>query len=273
MSDASERDRIEGKIEDDGPLELDLGDEPRKLTRRELLRRVAGAAGAAALVPGSLAADDGAHGAGEEGGTAPDGGTGPEDGASGTPGTGPAGRPPEAPTPPLVNLSARETAILTAMVDRLIPSDEHGPGAVECGALQYIDRGLGGALSGDREAYRAGLAGLDRYSRYSRGAPFVDLEPAVQDSVLLDVQTGGATGSGAGFGGSSGSFFGMVQDHVWEAMFGDPHYGGNRNFAGWDLVGYPGPRLGVSPEDQARLESGELEPIRRSAYQYSLFQQ
>ncbi len=64
----------------------------------------------------------------------------------------------------------------------------------------------------------------------------------------------------------------MVKNHVWEAMFGDPHYGGNRDFAGWDLVGYPGPRLGVGPEDQARLEAGELEPVRRSAYDYSLFQ-
>lgn len=242
------------------------------LSRRELLRRVAGAAGAAALVPGTLAGE-----ATPSRNESPKGGTrnpvaesgADQTGASG----GPAGRTAEAPTPPLVNLSARETAILTAMVDRLIPSDEHGPGAVESGALQYIDRGLGGALSEDREAYRAGLAGLDRYGRYSRGAPFLELEPSVQDSVLLDLQTGGATGSGAGFGGSSGSFFNMVKGHVWEAMFGDPHYGGNRNFAGWDLVGYPGPRLGVSAEDQARLEAGELEPVRRSAYQYSLFQQ
>jgi len=202
-----------------------------------------------------------------------DSGAGSGPAARPTEATGPAGRTPQAPTPPLVNLSARETAILTAMVDRLIPSDEHGPGAVECGALQYIDRGLGGALSEDREAYQTGLAGLDRYSRYSRGAPFIELEPSVQDSVLLDLDTGGATGSGAGFGGSSGAFFNMVKGHVWEAMFGDPHYGGNRNFAGWDVVGYPGPRLGVSAEDQARLESGELEPIRQSAYQYSLFQQ
>lgn len=239
---------------------------PRELSRRDLLRAAA-AAGAIALIPGRVAGERARAGAE----------AGPETDAAasasgGVEPAGPAGRAPQAASAPLVNLTARETAILTAMVDRLIPSDEHGPGAVESGALQYIDRVLSASLSEDREAYRTGLAGLDRYSRYSRGATFTELEPSVQDSVLLDLDTGGATGSGAGFGGSSGAFFNMVKNHVWEGMFGDPHYGGNRDFAGWDLVGYPGPRLGVGPEDQARLEAGELEPVRRSAYDYSLFQ-
>jgi hypothetical protein len=33
-------------------------------------------------------------------------------------------------------------------------------------------------------------------------------------------------------------------------MFSDPYYGGNKNFAGWDLIRYPGIRLAVGPEDQ-----------------------
>ncbi|MFP3947958.1 MAG: gluconate 2-dehydrogenase subunit 3 family protein [Longimicrobiales bacterium] len=238
---------------------------PRRLSRRELLK-AASAAGAVALVAGRLKADEPAEASAsspEGSDPGPAGRAGPE---------ARAGRSPQAPRAPMVNLTAQETALLTAMVDRLIPSDEHGPGAVESGALQYIDRLLGAPLSEERDAYRTGLAGLDRYSRYSRGARFTELEPAVQDSVLLDLDTGSATGSGAGFGGSSAVFFNMVKNHVWEAMFGDPHYGGNRDFAGWDLVGYPGPRLGVSAEDQARLEAGELEPVRRSAYDYSRFQ-
>ena len=221
---------------------------PKKISRRELLRG-AGLAGAAAILPGSL------HGLAEgEGEVLPDE-------ASIAASTGA----PRAAVPQ--NLTVEETEILDAMVGRLIPSDEHGPGAREAGALDYIDRELGGALTSSRDAYRAGLLALDRYSQYTRGARFIELDAKDQDSVLFDVQTGGATGAGAGFLGSSGGFFNMVRGHTWQATFGDPVYGGNRDFIGWDLIRYPGPRRAVSPEDQKALESGSLEPLRRSAYE------
>ena len=49
-------------------------------------------------------------------------------------------------------------------------------------------------------------------------------------------------------------------------MFGDPYYGGNKNFAGWDLIRYPGPRLATSPDDQKM--GVEIKPyhIRRTAH-------
>src|SRR5688572_286498 len=75
------------------------------------------------------------------------------------------------------SLTAIESDILEAVVARLIPSDELGPGAKEARAAHYIDRALGGALSNQREAYRAGLAALDTYARMSRGKPFVELTP------------------------------------------------------------------------------------------------
>ncbi len=218
-----------------------------KISRRELLRS-AGLAGAAAFLPA------GVHGLAEgEGEILPDEistATAKQASRSALP----------------QNLTAEETEILDAMVARLIPDDEHGPGAREAGAVGYIDRELGGALSSSREAYRAGLLALDRYSEYSREARFVALTEKDQDSVLFDLQTGGATGAGAGFLGSSAAFFNMVRGHTWEATFGDPIYGGNKDFVGWDLIRYPGPRSAVSPDDQRRLEQGELEPLRRSAY-------
>ena len=79
------------------------------------------------------------------------------------------------PVGPLMNLTARETEILSAMVDRLIPSDELGPGGLDAGALRYIDRALSEAESDAAEAYRNGLTALDRYSEYSRGKPFTEL--------------------------------------------------------------------------------------------------
>ena len=224
------------------------------ISRRDLLR-TAGAAGAAALVPHSIAAAAPAEAI--------------EAGAAALPGPSITTAP--APTGPLMNLTARETEILSAMVDRLIPSDELGPGALEAGALRFIDRALSEAESDSAGAYRSGLAALDRYSHYSRGAAFVELSATDQDSVLIDLQTGGATGANVGFVGSSGSFFNMVKSHTWQGTFGDPHYGGNVDFIGWDLLGYPGVRMGVSEDEQARLEADELTPVRRSAYDYATF--
>ncbi len=229
------------------------------ISRRDLLR-TAGAAGAAALVPGAVGAVRDET---------------PETSPTASPGAGPvAGSSPAETAPlsarPLANLTARETEILSAMIDRLIPSDDLGPGALDAGVVRYIDRALSEAESDAADAYRAGLAALDTYSRYTRGGPFIDLSTVDQDSVLIDVQIGAATGAGVGFVGGSGSFFNMVKSHTWQGMFGDPQYGGNVNFVGWDLLDYPGVRLGVSPEEQRLLEADQLEPVRRSAYDYGM---
>jgi gluconate 2-dehydrogenase gamma chain len=171
-----------------------------------------------------------------------------------------------------MNLTAQETEILSAFVDRLIPSDDMGPGAIEAGALSFIDRILSETEADSVEAYRTGLAALDRYSRYSRGAPFVELSDRDKDSVLIDVQLGGATGAGVGFAGSSGAFFNMVKGHTWQWTFGDPMYGGNVNLIGWDILGYTGVSMRISDEDQKLMEEGKLPPARRSAYEYGQFQ-
>jgi gluconate 2-dehydrogenase subunit 3-like protein len=170
---------------------------------------------------------------------------------------------------PLEALTADEAELLTAIVARLIPSDANGPGAVEAGAVTYIDRALAGPLASSREAYRRGLAALERYAISSRGGPFRSLPDADQDSLLIDVETGSATGSGAGFEGSSAVFFAMLRAHAWQGTFCDPYYGGNRGYVGWDLIGYPGVRTAVTPDDQ-RL--GQVPArLRRSAYDGDMF--
>jgi gluconate 2-dehydrogenase gamma chain len=88
-----------------------------------------------------------------------------------------------------------------------------------------------------------------------------------QDSLLIDVEAGAATGSG--FGASSAAFFAMLRAHTWQGTFGDPYYGGNRDYVGWDLIGYPGVRTVVNADDQ-RL--GVVpRPLRRSAYDSDQF--
>jgi gluconate 2-dehydrogenase gamma chain len=172
-----------------------------------------------------------------------------------------------APREPLENLTAAEADLLEAIVARLIPTDATGPGATEARAAHYIDRALGGALASSRQAYTAGLAALDRYARSSRGKAFTELSATDQDSVLIDVETGAATG----FPERSSVFFALVLNHTHQGTFGDPYYGGNANFVGWDLLGYPGIRTMVSAAEQLRLEKNELKPNHKSAYDYESF--
>lgn len=163
------------------------------------------------------------------------------------------------------NLNEGEARTLEAVVARLIPSDENGPGAAEAKAARYIDRALGDALAARRSAYAAGLAALETYARGETGNGFAELDPDAQARILSDLETNVATG----FEPDAASFFELVREHTLEGTFGDPHYGGNDDFIGWDLIGYPGIRLAVGPDEQ-RMDA-ELEPTRVSAYDLPMF--
>jgi gluconate 2-dehydrogenase gamma chain len=166
---------------------------------------------------------------------------------------------------PYRNLTAAEAATLEAVVARLIPSDARGPGALEAGAARYIDGALGDALAAQLGAYRAGLAALEAYARTAAGASFAALPPERQDELLTDLEQNRTTG----FSPSSSAFFELVLGHTLEGTFGDPHYGGNRDFIGWELIGYPGLRLAVTAEQQRM--NAELEPTQSSAYDHTQF--
>jgi gluconate 2-dehydrogenase gamma chain len=165
----------------------------------------------------------------------------------------------------LETFTAAEAATIEAIVARLIPSDENGPGAREARAAHYIDRALGGALASSIEAYRNGLAAVDIYARASKSAPFAQLSTQQQDAVLSDMENNVATG----FTPDASTFFNLVRAHTIQGTFSDPYYGGNANFVGWDLIGYPGIRLAVTANDQ-RLDH-RLVPTHKSAYDYAMF--
>jgi gluconate 2-dehydrogenase gamma chain len=165
----------------------------------------------------------------------------------------------------LETLNATEAEALEAIVARLIPTDENGPGATEARAAHYIDRALAGPLRALRNSYAAGLAAVDDYAQSSKGAPFAKLSPADQDAVLRDMETNTATG----FSPDAAAFFNLLRTHTIEGTFSDPYYGGNADFVGWNLIGYPGIRMGVSPEDQRM--NAQLAPIRTSAYDDPMF--
>ncbi len=152
-------------------------------------------------------------------------------------------------------LSPAESATLAAICARIIPTDDNGPGAAEAHAATYIERSLGGWLASSRETYTAGLAAADEAARANGGRRFVELAAAQQDRVLASME--------------ETPFFALVRTHTIQGTFCDPAYGGNQNFVGWDLVGYPGVRLNVTVADQRMSEYAK--PIRRSAYDYAMF--
>jgi len=160
---------------------------------------------------------------------------------------------------PAPALSATERKILEAFIDRLVPKDELGPGAVECGAANYIDVQLAGALAAEKTSFSAGLAAIDAFARKSQDAGFAELAPEKRDALITAMEGGSADG----FAGSR-AVFARIRRLTLEGMFSDPHYGGNTNFAGWDLIRYPGPRLAVGPAEQSM--NGPIKPYRKSAW-------
>ena len=156
-----------------------------------------------------------------------------------------------------ISFTPAEAETLRAIVARLIPADENGPGALEARADRYIDRALSGALKSSRAAYTTGLASVNAQAQSLKNAAFSRLSPADQDAVLTNIQQNAA------------AFFNLVRNHTIQGTFSDPFYGGNANFIGWDLIGYPGARTTVAANLQ--LLDRKPEPSRKSAYDYGMF--
>jgi gluconate 2-dehydrogenase gamma chain len=165
---------------------------------------------------------------------------------------------------PLMTISAVQANLLAGVVSRLIPKDDLGPSAAEAGVVGYIDRAL--QEQPDRGAtFIANLDALDSYATVSQGKDFLSLESAQQDAVIAAIQTDKATGFTAG----SALFFLSLRQATLEGMFGDPYYGGNQGFVGWELIGFPGIRLDVPEADQALDAKPAL--IRESVYDHGEF--
>jgi gluconate 2-dehydrogenase gamma chain len=153
-------------------------------------------------------------------------------------------------------LNDDDAVTITAFAERLMPGAPGKPGATDAGVLNYIDLALAGAYSDMQDFYRRGLAALDAYCRKTYNAAFAKLDPAKQDEVIAALEQNKATGF---TWPSAPLFFNTVRTHTMEGMFADPVYGGNKDFAGWRLVDFPGAQPLFSPED---LQSKD--PFRRA---------
>ena len=135
---------------------------------------------------------------------------------------------------------------IAAFTERLMPGAPGKPGALDAGVLRYIDLALSGAYADLQEFYRQGLTQLDAYCRTSYNSPFVRLDSTKQDAVIKAVEEDKAVGF---TWPTARAFFEVVRTHTMEGMFADPVYGGNKDFAGWRLVGFPGAQALFSPTD------------------------
>jgi len=157
-------------------------------------------------------------------------------------------------------LTQPEIRFLDAAVERLIPTDELGPGGKEAGCTCFIDRQLCSAwgmhgrmyragpwLEGTpeqgfqsrltpQEIYRIGIQEINAVCRQRYERPFDQLQPERQDEVLKALEKDEIALPSM----SSKFFFDLLWRNTEEGFFADPMYGGNRGKVGWKLVGFPG---------------------------------
>lgn len=159
-----------------------------------------------------------------------------------------------------LTLIATETAFLSAAADTFIPADALSPSGSECGVVVFIDRQLAGAWGSGAKMYRsgpfrkgkpgqgyqlpltpreffaAGILAANAWTRKAYGKDFDRLSPEQREAALKELEAGKAALED--FNGKQ--FFEALLRITMEGFFADPIYGGNRNKAGWRMVGYPG---------------------------------
>ena len=140
---------------------------------------------------------------------------------------------------PLV-LSRDQWRTVEAITGRIIPTDDD-PGAIEAGCVNFIDKALAHEDSALRAQYEVGLSGIDAVAKRRFKKGFVELEASQQDEILAALEDGKAEGWPDGDVRSQ-QFFETLRLHTIYGFLADPRYGGNRSYAGWKLMGYPGPR-------------------------------
>jgi gluconate 2-dehydrogenase gamma chain len=178
-------------------------------------------------------------------------------------------------------LTPPEIAFLDAAAERLIPTDELGPGGRDAGVTVYIDRQLFSAwgthgrnyrsgpwLEGTpeqgfqsrltpQEIYRIGIREINDHCRAAHGKPFDQLPPDKQDEILKALEKNQVALPSL----SSKLFFDLLWRNTEEGFFADQMYGGNRSKAGWKLIGFPGVPSGAYREHLDKPEAYRAEPV------------
>ena len=151
-----------------------------------------------------------------------------------------------------------QATTVAAFAERLMPGEPDKPGAADAGVLNYIDLALAGAYADQQQFYRRGLAALDQYCRSTHDASFASLGPAEQDATIAALEADTAEGFQWP---TARTFFETLRTHTMEGMFADPVYGGNKDFAGWRLIDFPGAQFAYTPAEVQSAEAFDRGPI------------
>ena len=165
---------------------------------------------------------------------------------------------PEPATPdPRRVLDPDERRTLDALVDRIFPPSERAGGAAAIGVADYIDQALAGPYRRHVGEYRTLLAATAARA----GGDFAGLDLEAQDKIVAEIDRGRLPGCPQNSGRSA---FDLLWRHVREGLFSDPEHGGNKDFAGWRAIGFPGAQFGYRPEEQALDKTVDRTPRGRA---------
>ena len=122
-------------------------------------------------------------------------------------------------------LSAGEAETVIALSSRIIPSVDKRPGAREAGVVFFVDKALTTFNAGQRKMYAEGLQDLNRRAADTfKAKAFSTLAAAQQDEIIRAVE--------------KTPFFQAFRFDTIVGTFALPSWGGNRDYAGWHMLGF-----------------------------------
>jgi gluconate 2-dehydrogenase gamma chain len=119
---------------------------------------------------------------------------------------------------------AHTAAEIEALAEAIIPAGSL-PGARQAGVIWFIDRALAIFEPDKRAVYRAGMSDLEtkRASLFPGSVTIAELTPGQRNILLESIE--------------KTDFFRLLRLHTILGFFGHPRHGGNRDLAGFTLLG------------------------------------
>src|SRR5262245_61255540 len=142
-------------------------------------------------------------------------------------------------------LSAGEAETAVALSAAIVPSVDRRHGAQESGVVLFVDKALATFNAGQKKMYAEGLQDVNRRAAdMFKAASFSKLPAAQQDEVVRAIE--------------KTPFFQAIRFGTIVGTFALPAWGGNRDYAGWHMIG-----LEHQPRFQPPFGAYDVEANRR----------